>query len=960
MYAVVEQGRETAGTTMCLTVRYVRDKAGDAGVQRVLALAGEQRTVAELEDECRWSTYEQKIALWEAAARVLDDPVVSRHIGESALQHSVGASLRVLLRTLGSPRLVLSNIAKTSPKFSTVATMEAVEVRRSNAIVTYELHEPKQPHLLDCQCNIGLLSVIGPLFGMPPLTVEHPECQVDGAPRCRYEIRWPARRRLFRTRRARTAYLEEQLAAMTAHLESLESTAADLVADDDVDAVLGRIVARAGVAVRAPRYLLAVRASEGEPVSVHADGYANDAQAHRAAGRLLGAADDGEFEDAIVIDVASSRRTYGRLAAFGDGHSFFDEDRRLLAAYARSAAAALDAATALDSARRRGATAQALLELAHALAEVTSASDVAQKLAEAMPAVVDARAGLVFLWDPEERALATRGRYGWPAHVHDRLGSVVLRPAENLAVAEFVTNPGPALLRTEEVAESLRPIAESLEAEALACVPIMHQNELLGLAVAGFPDGTAFTATEQVYILDRLGGVAHQAATALRNASLLARVRRQALHDTLTGLANRALFEELVNAALARSDRDAVGPALLFVDLDRFKRINDSLGHEHGDRLLCEVSARLSRALRAGDALARLGGDEFGVLLHEVDRTAAVHLAERVRSVLEEPVMLDDQPVVMSASIGIAVFPQDGITYDDLLRHADIAMYDAKERGRNTCREYEADTSTVGRSRIALETDLRRALLDDQLVVLFQPEVELATDRVVGLEALVRWDHPVLSRLGPDRFLHAAEEAGLSLALDAWVLRNACRQAQQWRSRRPDLRVAVNVAAANCARPELVDAVSVALRESGLDPAGLELEISETTALNASADALGVLASIRDMGVSLALDDFGTGYSLFGRLRGFSVERVKIDGSFVRASSEADSIVPAVTTMCHGLGIDVAAVGVETPEQLARVRRHGCDIVQGFLLGAPVDPAEVPALLDAQPLSALGDSAPCR
>ena len=953
---MAEHGRETAGTTMCLTVRYVREKAGDDGVRRMLALAHEDRSAAELEDEHRWSTYEQKIALWEAAAVVLDDPVVSRHIGESALRHSVGASLRVLLRTLGSPGLVLSNIAKAGPKFSTVATMEALDVDRSSAVVTYELHEHKTPNFFDCQCNIGLISVIGPLFGIPPLSVEHLECQVDGAPRCRYDVRWSPRSRLPWRRRVRRAHLEEQLSAMSGHLESLQSTAADLVADDDVQAVLGRIVARAGVAVSATRYLLAVRASDGAPLSVHADGYATEEEARRAGTELLELPHGGRFNNAIVMDVASSRRTYGRLAAFYDGHTFFEEERRLLAAYARSAAAALDAATALEAARQRGATAQALLDLARALAEVSSAPAVAQKLAESMPAVVEAQVGLVFLWDPNEHILTAHGRHGWPDHVHDQVGALALRPSEHAALQSFVSNPGPVLNRADEIEDEwLRDLVGSFEVETLACVPIEHHGELLGLAVAGFGSGRAPAAHTQV--LDRMAGVADQAATALRNAWLLERVRRQALHDTLTGLANRALFEELVTGALARSSRDGTRPALLFVDLDRFKRVNDSLGHDHGDRLLCEVADRVGLALRAGDALARVGGDEFAVLLHDVDRSLALQLAERIRAALTEPVSLDGQPVVVSASIGIAIFPEDGRTYDELLRHADLAMYDAKERGRNTCREYQPGGSAPGRSRLALETELRRALLDDQLVLMFQPEVDLASGQVVALEALVRWDHPVLSRLAPERFLRTAEEAGLSLALDAWVLRTACRAAQTWRQQRPDLRIAVNVAAANCARPELVDAVGVALRESGLDPSALELEIKETAALDASPDALDVLGAVRDMGVSLALDDFGTGYSLFGRLRDFSVERVKIDGSFVRASTEDDSIVPAIVTMCHGLGLEVAAVGVETAEQLALVQGQGCDLVQGFLVGRPVDAAQVPAMLDAQLLATVDPSA---
>lgn len=941
-----EQGRETAGTTMCLTVRYVRDRSGEDGVRRMLALAGEQRSAAELEDEQRWSTYEQKIALWEAAATVLDDPLVSRHIGQSALDHRVGAGLRVLLRTLGSPGRVLSNVAKAAPKFSTVATMEALQVATTGAVVTYELHPQKQPHVLDCECNIGLISVIGPLFGMPPLTVEHSECQVHGAPRCRYEVSWSARSRLPWRNRIGRAHLEEQLSAVTAQLESLQSTAADLVSSSDVDSLLSRIVARAGVAVSATRFLLAVRATDDSPLRIHADGYATDEEAERAGHELLTLAAGGDVTSRIVIDVASSRRTYGRLAAFYDGHTFFPEERKLLAAYARSAAAALDAATALEDARQRGATASALLGLARALAEVSSAGQVAQKLAEAMPPVVGSHAGVVLLFDPREEMLAVRGRYGWPSAVHERLATFALRASDSEGVERLVTNPTPVFARVEDIGdEFVRRAVSMLEVEAVASVPIVQHGELLGLAVAGFREADIPAVLAPV--LERTAGVADHAATALQNARLLERVSHQALHDPLTLLPNRALFEERVSSALARAGRDGTRPALLFVDLDRFKRINDSLGHEHGDRLLQQIAARLVDSIRAGDEFARVGGDEFAVLLHDVDHDGALHFAERIRSALGEPVDLDGETVVVSASIGVSMFPDDGRTYDELLRRADFAMYDAKARGRDLCRPYLRGTAP-GRARLTLEAELRRALLDDELTLVFQPEVDLLRDEVVALEALIRWNHPVLGRLSPERFLRAADEAGLSLAVDVWALRRACRHAQTWREQGATARIAVNVAAANCARRELVDAVAVALSESGLAAEALELEITENAALDATAEVTQVLSAIREMGVSFALDDFGVGYSLFGRLRDFAVSRVKIDASFVQRPDAQDSIVGAIATMCHGLDLEVAAEGIETREQLALVTRHGCDLAQGFLLARPAEPADVPGLLDAR------------
>jgi diguanylate cyclase (GGDEF)-like protein len=912
----------------------------------MLALAGESRSAAALEDEHVWSTYEEKVALFRAAADVLDDEHVSLHIGESALEYQVGTGLRMLLRALGSPARVLSNITKTAEKFSSVATMDCADVTPTSAIVTYRLDDGWEPDRLDCEYNIGLLRTIGPLFGLPPLQVEHSECQVTGAPECRYELHWPRRSRM-RGPEKRIAVLEDQLFAVTAQLEAMQSNAVDLVSADDLDTVLTRILERAGSAVSASRYLLALAPTEERGMRVYSTGFSDDAAAREMAEAWLLREDLVDEADQIVIEIASARESYGYLGALYDDHELFPQEWVLLAAYARMAAAALDHATALDTAWSRGATAAALLRLAQALADVSSADQVAQKLAEAVPDVISGHAAVVLLWDEAEGTLVVRGHSGWPDDVEQWLGKVEVESARNTAVANLVRDPVPGFVRTKEIGdELLRALASVLNVEAVATVPIMHHGELLGLVVAGFLEEEI--PQQRAAVLERMVGVADLSATALLNARLLRRVRDQALHDSLTGLANRALFEERVSTSLARAGRDGLRPALLFIDLDHFKRINDSLGHEHGDVVLRSVADRLNGIVRAGDELARVGGDEFALLLHDVDRPRALDLAERVRESISTPVRLDGEAVVVSASVGLSVFPDDGTSYDELLRHADYAMYDAKDHGRNTTRVYRVGSPAPARSRLVLEGDLRRALLEDELVLAFQPEVELASDTVVAVEALVRWEHPGLGLLAPATFLRVADQGGLSLSLDAWVLRAACREAQEWVERGVPVRVAVNVAAPNCARFELVDAVASALGDSRLAPGLLELEITESAALDASEEALSVLGAIRTMGVSLALDDFGVGYSLFGRLRDFDVGGVKIDGSFVRGPGDRESILGAIVTMGHGLGLRVAAEGIETTEQMALVARTACDLGQGNLLSPPVASSQVPTVARAQ------------
>jgi diguanylate cyclase (GGDEF)-like protein len=680
-----ERARETSGTMTSLVVQYVRRVAGEGAVDDVVARSGVGAAVEALEDEAGWFTYEDKLALWSAAAEVLGDPHVSRHMGETVLDTRVGAPLRLLLRGFGSPRMVLSNVAKVCPKFSTVATMRAVEHSRRHIVVTYELHEGYRPHRLDCEANIGLMSAAGPLFGLPLLDVEHVECQVQGAPRCVYIVRWPLRRRVRFLRRKRL-HLEEQVEALATRVESMQEIATDLVSFDDKRDVLARVITRAGNAVSAQRYLLAVRTRDGGPIEVHHDGF-TDAAARSLGEELLREDAPDADPSRIVIDVVSSRRHYGRLAAFYDGHPFFEHERQQLAAYARSAAAALDAATALDEARERGETAAALLELARRLAKLSQPAEVGQQVAEAIGPVLGADCAFVFLNDLEHGAYVVRGDEGWTREQRAFLRHLVVPHDADTPISDWTAAPAPMTVDRSTPSELGRAVFEMLDVYGVAVAPIRRHDALFGVAVAGYrerlPDDVEL-------VLGRCAAIADQAATAIENARLLEQVRHQATHDDLTGLPNRVLFEDAARRALHHSTRSCEPVSLLFVDLDGFKAVNDEYGHDAGDVLLAEVARRLECGLRAGDVVARIGGDEFTVLLPGATAAVAAEVAERLRNSLESPIALAHGAVRVSACVGIGVAPEDATDYKQLLRAADTAMYAAKRDGRNRCVRYEA------------------------------------------------------------------------------------------------------------------------------------------------------------------------------------------------------------------------------------------------------------------------------
>ncbi|MFL6567284.1 MAG: putative bifunctional diguanylate cyclase/phosphodiesterase, partial [Burkholderiales bacterium] len=392
--------------------------------------------------------------------------------------------------------------------------------------------------------------------------------------------------------------------------------------------------------------------------------------------------------------------------------------------------------------------------------------------------------------------------------------------------------------------------------------------------------------------------------------------------------------------ALALSQRNQKQTAVMFIDLDRFKPINDSLGHAVGDSLLKEVAARLVKQLRIGDTICRIGGDEFVVVLPEVRRASdAAQVAQKVIEQVSQPVMIDERELAVSCSVGIAIFPDDGRDAETLIRNADAAMYHAKELGRTNYQFFTEQMNQAASRRLALETDLRRALGRDELRVHYQRIVDAHTGKVTGHEALVRWQHPERGLVPPSEFIQIAEESGLILKIGEWVLREACRWATFIGAER-GLQVSVNLSPRQFNDPKLAQMVAQALKETGLPPRLLELEITETLAMQHTDSTLGTLKRLKKLGVSIAIDDFGTGYSSLAYLRRFPVDKVKIDRVFVADAPEdreQGAIVSAIVALAHALDIEVIGEGVETEAQKEFLRRCGCDYLQGFLVGRPED-----------------------
>jgi diguanylate cyclase (GGDEF)-like protein len=427
-------------------------------------------------------------------------------------------------------------------------------------------------------------------------------------------------------------------------------------------------------------------------------------------------------------------------------------------------------------------------------------------------------------------------------------------------------------------------------------------------------------------------------------------IRRIAYYDALTKLPNRAFFLEQLARALASAKRSDRRAALLFCDLDNFKDVNDSLGHDKGDLLLQGIAERLSSCIRKGDTLSRLGGDEFVLLLPVVETSRdAVMVARKIKEQLARPFDLEGNEVYTSPSIGIAFYPDDGDSVSSLLKHADMAMYAAKAKGRNRYQFFSEEMHRRVVDRMQLEAGLRQALDREEFKLVYQPQYELESHRLGGVEALLRWEHPERGTILPARFIPLAEETGMIHAIGEWVLREACAQAREWLDAGyPDLRMAVNLSGRQFTEPGLVDLVRRILAETGLDPGHLELEITESVLMQDTDEAIATIEALRADGVQLAIDDFGTGYSSLVYLKQLPVSRLKIAQDFVRGihhDARDAAIAESVIALGRSLGLDIVAEGVETAQQAAALEKLRCPLVQGFHYDRPLDHSEIPRRL---------------
>ncbi len=666
---------------------------------------------------------------------------------------------------------------------------------------------------------------------------------------------------------------------------------------------------------------------------------------------------DDVDESMLLVPLVYEDEVFGVLTLTRLGCDAFDAtDLRLAQIVGAQSAIAMSNARQLAELQRRGealerrlASQRQLLTITERILLTRDRNAVFDAIADTLAEVVPHDTLTIYLVDPEHECLV-------PILARDPYADAILatRPAFNEGITGDVIRQGEAEVINDAINDPRTvhvPGTPQDDDESLIVAPVRSPTGVIG-ALNLYRVGRHFDDED----LDLVRLFANHVAISLENAAINERLTDAALTDPLTGLPNRRLFADRVEHALARRARSGTRVAVLFLDLDRFKLVNDGLGHAAGDSVLQDVGARLRGSLRSSDTVARLGGDEFGVLLEEVSGTEeAVSTARRILTALAEPLEIAGRAVSMRASIGVAL-DRAGMPAgaDEMLRDADTAMYRAKANGRGRAAVFEESMHAHQLARLQLDGELREAIELEQLVLFYQPVVELATGRIVEVEALLRWQHPTRGLLDPDDFIHFSEETGHIVGIGAWVTRQACRQAREWqltrRSRR-NLRVSVNASAREIVEPLFEDSVVRALADTGLSPKSLTLEITESMLLTDETAAIATLGRLRSRGIRIVIDDFGTGYSALSYLNQLPVDGLKIDRAFVAGlgvERDKTAIVRATVAFARGLGLLITAEGIETEAQLRQLLALNCDLGQGYWFATPGDAHEMSRVLAAR------------
>jgi len=963
---------------------------------------------------------------------VTGDGAVGLHVGEALLARTDSTGFVDRIVALGSTEMVMKHVAALVAHFETASEAAPLEVATDHALIVVSPRGPEPRHAHLCEMTRGLLSQVPVLFGSDQALISEPECSARGGRHCLYAVSWdadpepgdgtpdgppepdrPSNVHPLRPGSATTfnafeggpepgdrsgashpadrdiAQLRAELDRMSVLVEGAFATSLEILGDD-LESLLTEIAARADAVVTARRYLLMVKVHPATPVQLHYRGLDAD-EAQRRAADLWRRDPDDAGGTRIIVDIASERRSYGRLVELLDPLATYPPtEARMLRMYAEYAATALDVFGVLSDAKRSDATARTLLSFAEALSGLTNVADLVQLLADTVPDVNDCDNSTVYLWEAGLGHLVPRARTAGMVRSEADMGPIIpisrsdmpsgRIEAERPARGEEVPAPGEDLAdflwipsdlemidrvahRQVVVLDSstedpvLRSLMDRSGTTASVVAPLFAAGEFLGVVSANFVADTPTASIRDPDLHERLSGLADQAATALQNLELLEKVSHMAWHDALTGLPNRRLFEDRVEQELIRSRRVGEPVCMFFVDLDHFKTVNDTLGHAAGDDLIQQVGERLVETVRRQDTVARVGGDEFAILLPGLsDQLSIDQLAQRSLEAMSMPFTIFGREVETSASIGIAMAPDHGDSYDLLLSRADEAMYRAKSQGRNAFQMYsDSPIDPAGAHRAidqrTLYSDLVHALARDEFFVLYQPYIALRTARAVGVEALVRWEHPSLGTLEPASFISLAEQSQVIVALDAWVLDEACRQARIWLDRGLDpLRISVNLATRDLSNPDLFDNVHRTLEDTGIEPSALELEITERVVLDRSGPARDNIDRLRRMGVRFTIDDFGTGNSSLNRIGSFPVSTLKIDESFVQVlgpDGDNNSLVSAIISMADRLGLDCIAEGVETSVQSRVLLQRGCTTAQGYFFSPPLPPEDIEELMES-------------